>query len=137
MADPIDEEILKSIKTLLGRPADPDPFDAEIILHINGVIATLNDLGVGPPEGLVIDADTKWSELLNISTKFENAKTYIYLRVRMIFDSSSMTQHQIASFERRITEEEWRLTVAADPLIPQQLPLAIDDEDYIFYGGTP
>lgn len=116
--------ILNSIKRPLGYVSDYDSFDFELIIHINSVISNLNQLGVGPRDGLVIDATTEWPALVGTSKSLENVKSYIFLRVKMLFDSGSMTPQLVAAYESMIKEQEWRLVVAADPYIPQMLPLA-------------
>lgn len=47
--------ILNSTKKILGIAAEYKAFDLDIITHINSVFATLQQLGVGPVEGFMID----------------------------------------------------------------------------------
>ena len=109
------DSILTSIKKLLGIAEDYTNFDTDIIIHINSVFSILTQLGVGPSEGFSIsDENDVWSDFINDSTKIELVKTYIYLKVRLIFDppqSSSV----IDAMNRTISELEWRLNVAVDP----------------------
>lgn len=109
------DSILTSIKKLLGISEDYTNFDTDIIIHINSVFSILTQLGAGPSEGFSIsDANGVWSDFINDSTKIELVKTYIYLKVRLIFDppqSSSV----IDAMNRTISELEWRLNVAVDP----------------------
>lgn len=108
----MDDSILTSVKKLLGIPEDYDPFDKDVVMHINTVFFSLNQIGVGPPNGFVIsDKTTTWGEYLTDSTNLEAVKSYIYLKVRLLFDppiSSIITE----SINRQITELEWRLSVA-------------------------
>ena len=110
----MDDSILTSIKKLLGIPEDYDPFDKDVVMHINTVLFSLNQIGVGPPNGFVIsDKTTTWSEYLTDPTNLEAVKSYIYLKVRLLFDpptSSVITE----SINRQIAELEWRLRVAVD-----------------------
>ena len=48
------ESILTSIKKLLGIDESYTHFDADLIMHINGVFSILTQLGVGPPNGFSI-----------------------------------------------------------------------------------
>lgn len=109
------DSILTSIKKLLGIAEDYTNFDTDIIIHINSVFSILTQLGVGPSVGFSIyDENNIWSDFINDSTKIELVKTYIYLKVRLIFDppqSSSV----IDAMNRTISELEWRLNVAVDP----------------------
>ena len=109
------ESILTSIKKLLGITEDYDHFDADIIMHINTVFTILNQLGVGPSEGFRIEDDTTtWDDYISTDNLlFDSVKTYIHLRVKLLFDppqSSGTTE----SYNRIINELEWRLNVTAD-----------------------
>lgn len=109
------DSILTSIKKLLGIAEDYTNFDTDIIIHINSVFSILTQLGVGPSEGFSIsDKRDTWYDFIGDSTKIELVKTYIYLKVRLIFDppqSSSV----IDAINRTINELEWRLNVSVDP----------------------
>lgn len=108
------ESILKSIKKLLGIPEDYDHFDQDIIMHINTAFMVLNQLGVGPSECFVIEDDTsEWKDFLGDSQNLEAVKTYVYLKVKLLFDpsaSSTVTQ----SINDAIREYEFRLSINAD-----------------------
>lgn len=108
------ESILTSIKKLLGIDEEYDHFDPDIIMHINSVFMVLNQLGVGPSEGFTIEDDTStWMDFVADTTKVEAIKSYIFLKVKLLFDppaSSAITE----SYNRMISEYEWRLNVAAE-----------------------
>ena len=108
------ESILTSIKKLLGIEEEYTQFDADIIMHINTVFLNLTQLGVGPSEGFLIEDDTAiWEDFIGDSSKLQAVKTYMYLKVKLLFDpplSSSVTE----SMKRMIAELEWRLNVAVD-----------------------
>lgn len=109
------ESILTSIKKLLGIAEEYPHFDADIIMHINSVFMTLTQLGVGPSEGFIIEDDTTyWEDFIPDATKLQAVKTYIYLKVRLVFDPSSLGSATLAAYERQIQELEWRLNVAAE-----------------------
>ena len=111
----MEESILKTIKKLLGG-SDPsmDYFDVDIITHINTVFSILKQLGVGPKEGFKIEDDNEvWSDFLDDNTNLEDVKTYIYLKVRMIFDPPATNVAE--AFNKTISELEWRLNVEVDP----------------------
>ena len=110
------ESILTSIKKLLGIPKEYEHFDADIIMHINSVFMILTQLGVGPAEGFTImDEDATWDEFIQDKKTIESVKSYMYLKVRLLFDSSTLSSSVIESYNRMITEFEWRLNVAVDP----------------------
>lgn len=109
------ESILTSIKKLLGYEEDETGFDEEIIMHINTVLSDLTQLGVGPAEGFEInDATDTWQEFISDMRKFNSVKTYVYMRVKLIFDSSTMTSALIESFKNQCDRFEWRLNHAAE-----------------------
>lgn len=111
------ESILTSIKTMLGPTAEYTHFDPELIMHINSVFTDLHQLGVGPAEGFFIEDDSAvWTDFIPDMRKLQSVKTYMYLRVKLIFDNSTLSSSVIASMERQIKEFEWRLNVAVDPV---------------------
>lgn len=111
------ESILTSIKKLLGIAEEYDHFDADIVMHINSVLMILTQLGVGPAEGFVIEDETaEWTDFVPDATpvKLEAMKSYIYLKVKLLFDPP-LSSSAIESTNRLISELEWRLNVAVDP----------------------
>ena len=109
------ESILTSIKKLLGIAEDYTQFDADIIMHINSVFTTLTQLGVGPSDGFFIEDDsTTWSDFIPDLNKLQAVKSYMYLKVRLLFDPASVGSSTLASYERQITEYEWRLNTIAE-----------------------
>ena len=108
------ESILTSIKKLLGIAEEYDQFDPDIIMHINSVFMILTQLGVGPAEGFSIEDDTAvWTDFIQDVKKLESVKTYIYLKVKLVFDPP-LSSAVIESMNRLTNELEWRLNVAAE-----------------------
>ena len=109
------ESILTSIKKLLGIEEDYEYFDADLIMHINSVFMILNQLGVGPEEGFSIqDTSNTWSEFIPDGSNLESVKSYIFLKVKLMFDPPTSSA-VIESINRSISELEWRLNVSVDP----------------------
>ena len=109
------ESILTSIKKLLGIAEEYTHFDNDIIMHINSVFMTLTQLGVGPSEGFYIeDSSAEWLDFIDDTNKLQAVKTYIYLKVKLVFDPASVGSSTLASYERQTQELEWRLNVAAE-----------------------
>lgn len=108
------ESILVSIKKLLGIKADYTYFDDDIIMHINTVFSALSQIGVGPEDGFSISDDLSlWYDYLQDNKKLNLIKTYMYLRVKLIFDppaSGIVTD----SVKRTIDELEWRIYTEID-----------------------
>lgn len=113
-----DDSILISIKKLLGITEEYTHFDQDIVMHINSVIFVLSQLGVETADGFAITGPNEtWSDLLpNIDQQknLESIKSYIYLKVRLLFDPPSASA-VIESTNKLINELEWRINVAVDP----------------------
>ena len=110
----MEESILISIKKLLGIEKDYDQFDQDIIIHINSSLMSLNQLGVGPKKAFTIaNSGASWKDLLGDTTMFEGVKTYIYLKVRLVFDPP-INSSVMDSIKEQIKELEWRLTTQAE-----------------------
>ena len=107
------ESILDSIKKLLDLNPEDTQWDTNIIMHINSVFMILTQVGVGPSEGFAItDNTTTWDEFVPDVTKVAGIKSYMYAKVKMLFDppTSSVVMDALT---RTITEYEWRLNVAS------------------------
>lgn len=106
------ESILDSIKKLLGITNDYTHYDDDIIMYINSVFPTLRQLGVGPIEGFTIkDSGSVWSDFISEEhEEFESVKTYIYMKVKLIFDPP-LSSSVIEMYKEFIKEFEWRLNV--------------------------
>ena len=76
---------------------------------INTAFSTLLDLGIGPKAGFAImDKESKWSDYIEDWLQFNDVKTYIYLKVKLVFDppqSSSVA----SSYASTVKELEWRI----------------------------
>lgn len=111
----MNDSILITIKKLLGIGESDTAFDTDIIIGINSVFNTLLQLGVGPDSGFSIaDATTLWSDYLADMSKLEMVKSYIYMKVRLMFDPPS-TGSLMDALKEQIAELEWRLNVQVDP----------------------
>lgn len=110
------DSILTSTKKVLGLEAEYTAFDVDVIMHINTAFSTLNQLGVGPEEGFVIhDKEAKWEDFIGEDKRLSSVKSYIYLRVRLLFDPPE-TSYARESFKKQYEELEWRLNVHQEGL---------------------
>ena len=108
------DSILTSIKKLLGITEEYEHFDPDIIMHINSAFMILNQLGVGPEEGFSIkDKSSTWNEFLSGGANLEAVKTYVYLKVKLMFDPP-LSSTVIEAIKSQISELEWRLNVSTD-----------------------
>ena len=108
------ESILTSIKKLLGMTEDYTAYDDQIIIHVNSVFMILTQLGIGPEDGFTIkDKEAIWNDFVSDETKLELVKSYVYLKVKLLFDPPSNSS-VMESINRQINEFEWRLNVKAE-----------------------
>ena len=125
----MEESILKSTKKILGLADDYTPFDLDVMTHINAAFSILNQLGVGPIDGFFIeDEQALWTDFLVPPNQLHLVKTYIYLKVRSLFDPPS-TSYLIEATNNQIKEYEWRLNVFREwELDPVDPAIEIDEE---------
>lgn len=106
------DSILTSIKKLLGITESCTDFDTDIIMHINTVLMTLSQLGVGTEGFQIEDKNAVWSEFIK-SDKLAATKSYVYLRVKLLFDPP-LNSAIIEAIKESIRELEWRLNVRVE-----------------------
>lgn len=106
------DSILASIKQMLGVTTDYDVFDPDIIADINATMMTLNQLGIGPKGGFVISGNGQTWSMLTDRQDLSAIQTYVYMRVRLMFDPPS-NSFVVESFNKQIAEFEWRLLLEA------------------------
>ena len=107
------ESILDTIKKMLGIESDYTHFDIDIITNINTAFLNLQQIGVGPNSGFSItDNTTKWNDYIS-EENLEAVKTYVYLKVRLLFDPPT-NAFLVDAMERQIMEIEWRLNVQVE-----------------------
>jgi hypothetical protein len=108
------ESILTSIKKLLGIAEEDTNFDQDLIMHINSVFMILTQLGVGPSKGFSIkDENDVWSDFIPEQSSLEAVKSYVYMKVRLMFDPP-LSSAVADAINRNISELEWRLNVGAE-----------------------
>lgn len=110
------DSILTSVKKMLGITEECKDFDPDIIMHINTVLMILTQLGVGPEEGFFIEDDSSyWDDFVKDLTKLEAIKTYVYMKVRLMFDPPTSSSAMEAT-NRIVDELEWRLNIAGESI---------------------
>jgi hypothetical protein len=107
----MENSILISTKKVLGLAEDYTVFDLDIITHINATFSLLNQLGLGPLDGFYIEDETAlWTDFMVPANQLSLVKTYVILKVRMLFDPPA-TGFLVTAMENQIKEYEWRLNV--------------------------
>ena len=133
----IENSILDSTKKVLGVDSEFHHFDIDILMHINSVFAGLIQLGAGPEDGFEIeDSSTTWDEYLNGNKKLAFIKSYMYLKVRMLFDPPT-TSFDITAKQDQLKELEFRINVAVQSdqfahfkfVIPADVPWRLENKE--------
>ena len=125
------ENILDSIKKLLGIDEMDFNFDQELIMHINSVFMVLNQLGVGPVNGFKISSnDEVWADFVGTRLDIESVKSYIYLKVRLLFDPPQ-NSFLVGAIEKQIEENEWRLKVQVEPYAITAAAALLETDDEV------
>lgn len=105
----MEASILTTVKKSLGLDENYVAFDTDILMFINTVLATLNQIGVGPIDGFQIeDKAATWNDFLGSDPRLNNVQAYIYLKVRLLFDPPA-TSFAIAAMEELAKELEVRI----------------------------
>lgn len=122
----MEQSILKSVKKMCGIDPSLTVFDDVILMHTNAVFSDLEQIGVGPVGGFMIEDDVPtWGDLLGDDPRWSSVKSYVYFRVRLMFDPPQ-TQYLVNSFDEQVKKMEWRLNVTreGDSWIDPSLPAA-------------
>lgn len=133
------DSILTSVKKTLNLDESYTFFDPELMLHINSVFSTLTQLGVGPSIGFMIeDKDAVWDDFLDGDLRYSFIKTYMYLKVRLLFDPATGGA-LLEAYNKQIDQYEWRINVVREgdawvPGTPATLP---GEGELILDGGGP
>lgn len=118
------QSILDSVKKMVGVDPSLTVFDLDIMAHINTVFSDLDQLGIGPVGGFMIEDDAPtWDDFLGGDPRLNSAKSYTYFRVRLMFDPPQ-TSYLIESLNAQVEKMEWRLNVTreGDAWIDPSLP---------------
>ncbi len=129
------QSILDSTKKVLNIDPSYTVFDEDILMHINSAFGTLRQLGVGPEVGFHIEDNTAvWEDFTGVDNRFNEVKSYIYLRVRLLFDPPG-TSFLLEAIKEQIKELEWRLNterehtdwVEPEPALPLNVVFGFED----------
>ena len=115
------DSILMTIRKLVCGDPYADHFDTDLLVHINACFSILNQLGVGPENGFVVTDETQsWSSYIADNYILNMVKTYVTLKVKKIFDPP-LTSSVLEAMDKEISQLEWRLNVAVDPVKPTSI----------------
>lgn len=120
----MEQSILNSVKKMVGVDPSLTVFDDVLLMHINSVLGDLEQIGLGPVGGFMIEDDAPtWDDFLDGDPRWSAVKSYVYFRVRLMFDPPQ-TQYLVNSLNEQVTKMEWRLNVTregdswTDPSLP-------------------
>lgn len=110
----MEDSILLSVKKVLLIADEDTGFDDQIIIYVNSVFDILTQLGVGPKEGYAISGNTEvWSDYLQDNKLLNLVKSYVPMKVKLMFDNGNGTVNNAVS--EIVAEKEWRINVMVDP----------------------
>jgi hypothetical protein len=114
----MEASILTSTKKVLGIAESYTAFDLDIIMHINATFSVLSQIGVGPIGGFTVQDETDaWVDLEVPNDQLNLIRTYVFLKVRLLFDPPT-TSFLLEATTNQIKEYEWRLSMLREDLIP-------------------
>lgn len=108
------DSILNTIKKMLGLTEDYIVYDIDLIIDINMVLATLHQIGLGDEPFVITGSKETWTDLFGDSKNYEMVKSYIYLKVKQLFDPSNSSAMNEA-IRNQISELESRISFLVDP----------------------
>ena len=115
------DSIFNSVKKVVGLLGDVASFDEDILLHINSVVSTLRQLGLSIPADFYVRDDVQtWRDLLGEFRDLDLVKSYMTMKVRLMFDPPS-SSFGLKSMEEMVKEYEWRINVLTDQ--PYSVPV--------------
>ena len=112
------ENILATVKKLIGVHEDYDVFDDQLLIHINTAIHSVAQIGVESAEKKWVDANSDWSDIINQQSGLINqeaVKSLIYMKVWLAFDPPQ-SGYLVENIKEQIAELTFRVYVENDPI---------------------
>ena len=107
----MENSILFSVKKALGIDQQYTDFDFDIIMSINSAIHTLYQVGYDAAKNFIVEGSSEtWEDLAGEEAGgvLSLIKTYIYAKVRMLFDPPT-SSFVLESMKEMAKEAEWRI----------------------------
>ncbi|MBP5595379.1 MAG: hypothetical protein J6Y02_08350 [Pseudobutyrivibrio sp.] len=113
MDSSMNNSILDDVKHYLGIvESSYDAFDLDLMAHINAAIGVLNQIGIGVQDFFLVGPEQQWVDFMGTDKiGFQIVQQYIYLKVRVTWDNSTMSSSVLTSYNALIKEYEYRLNV--------------------------
>lgn len=111
----MEENILVSIKDLLGINKEDKAFDTDILININSTFSTLYQIGVGSESHyFLLTGKETWDEVFAEKDLIDFIKLYTYMKVKIVFDPPTNAS-VLQAFTEQMKEIEYRILLQADP----------------------
>ena len=108
----IGDSILKTIREMVAPAEDYTYFDADLIIHLNSCMRILHELGL---KDFKITGETEtWADYLGNRTDLEHVKSYIYYKIKTLFDPPQ-SSFVLESFKKEADKLEWYINAVVDP----------------------
>lgn len=110
------ESILDSTKELLGIDSTWDShFDIDVMAAINSTFMVLHQIGADdkPNAFFITGSGETWNDYMGDNVNIQALKTYVYLKVRQIFDPTASGVISEA-YNNLLKEFEWRIYAEQD-----------------------
>lgn len=108
------DSILNTVKKGVGYDTDYDPFDDELIIHINGILNDIYQLGYGTKDFSIHGASETWEDFFNDNPdKYGDVIQFVVLSVRLAHDPPT-NSFLVSAIEKRLSELSWRINVSAE-----------------------
>lgn len=144
-----DPSILDSTKKVLGVDPADDSFDQDVLMHINTALSHLQQLGIGPSLGFVIDGSVlTWEDFLpepipgspadyTYLAILSAVKTNVYLRVRLFFDPPAVS-YVLTAMQQQLQESDSRINMLRESVewVDPDPPRVVLELEQIIDGGT-
>ena len=133
----MEHSILKSTKKVLGIDPSYTAFDQDILTHINAVLSTLQQMGLGSTAEIffVEDDVPVWTDFEPDPQIIGHIRTFVYLKVRLLFDPPA-TSFVLAAMEKQAAELEFRLSLAREQVLWTDPDPDVPDEDALPIPGV-
>lgn len=104
---------------MLGVEESDTSFDRDVTFHINSAIMVLTQLGVGPTAGFrITDKTQTWVNFIGTRLDLESVKSFIYIKVRLIFDPPTNAT-LLEAFRSELKEQEWRINTQLESFVEE------------------
>lgn len=104
------ESILNDVKKMNGVANNDTTFDLDFITYINMAFSTLDELGVGPVGGFMVeDKSDEWTDFIESDDVGLNmVKPFVSLTVRLLHDPPA-TSFVGDALKKSLDEMTWRI----------------------------